>query len=34
MSYVTKLENQNKELNMHIMTFAKKNWTNRRENHP
>jgi hypothetical protein len=25
MSYVTKLENQNKELNMHIMTFAKKN---------
>ena len=25
MSYVTKLENQNQELNMHIMTFAKKN---------
>jgi hypothetical protein len=25
MSYVTKLENQNQELSMHIMTFAKKN---------
>ena len=24
-SYVTKLENQNQELNMHIMTFEKKN---------